>query len=183
MLKKFTEGCVFGCGFAFSTIALYCLVIYMFFGSFIQSTRYITPKNLPSTQSNHSQAEIYQPDSVEKNEKPFHDLNAEEQIQKASVIALAKYEKADDGKMKAIITEFLKKNPNTEIYYNVGDEYTSSSYYPSDKHGHGDGVVIFFVGSPAEMRMSMSYRGDRITGLSDIPIKLFREKCAPVASS
>jgi hypothetical protein len=42
---------------------------------------------------------------------------------------------------------------------------------------YGDGVVIFFTGSPASMSMSMSFSGDRIHGLGDIPLQLFKQKC------
>jgi hypothetical protein len=108
-------------------------------------------------------------------EEPFHELGAEEQIKEATVIALARYERADDGRMKAIIREFLKKQPNTTIYYNVGDEYAPSSYFPKEGMNYGDGVVIFFTGSPASM--SMSFSGDRIHGLGDIPLQLFKQKC------
>ncbi len=79
--------------------------------------------------------------------------------------------------MKAIIKEFLKKEPDTTIYYSVGDEYKDSSYCPSQNTKYGDGVVISFVGSPATMRMSMSYSGGRIHSLGDIPMELFKEKC------
>ena len=109
--------------------------------------------------------------------KQFHELGIDEQIKKASVIALARYERASDGQMKAIVKEFPKKEPDVQLYYSVGDEYRPSSYYPREKTHYGDGVVIFFAGSPATMRMSMTYSGDRIHGLGDIPIELFRKKC------
>jgi hypothetical protein len=184
MFKKFIEGAVFGFGF----ILIIVLAWFAFSYYFISSSR-SPDENLPSYRINTTPEGLPKPKNqptteyFEKDGKQFHELSIEEKIQKTSVIALAKYEKADDGKMKAIITEFLKKDPNTEIYYKVGDEYSSSSYYPRDKHDHGDGVVIFFVGSPAEMRSAMSYRGDRITGLSDIPIKLFKEKCEAAPST
>ena len=90
---------------------------------------------------------------------------------------MARFEPTADGRKKAIIRQFLKKAPDTTIYYSVGDEYPVASYYPSEGPMHGDGVIVFFVGSPAEMRMSMSYTGDRIQGLGDIPIELFKKKC------
>jgi hypothetical protein len=104
-------------------------------------------------------------------------LGLEEQIRQASVIALAKYEKSPDGKMKAVIRELLKKESGTTIYYSIGDEYPSSSYYPSENRSYGDGVVIFFTGSPARMGMSMTFTGNRISGMGDLPVELFRKKC------
>lgn len=118
-----------------------------------------------------------QTEGMEKPGKPFHELSLDDQIKQASVIAIAKYEKSSDGKMKAILKEFLKKEPGTTIYYNIGDEYPGSSYYPKENTMYGDGVIIFFTGSPATMKMSMTYSGDRIRGLGDIPIELFRKKC------
>src|SRR5688572_25529893 len=107
----------------------------------------------------------------------FHELPLEEQIRAASVIALVRYEPASGGKVKAVIKEFLKKDPGVELHYNIGDEYAHASHYAGGGSDHGDGVIVFFVGSPAEMRMSTTYSGDRIRGLGDIPLELFREKC------
>ena len=90
---------------------------------------------------------------------------------------MAVYEPSSDGKMKAIIKEFLKKKPGTIIYYQVGDEYPAASYYPQEGIEHGDGVIIFFTGSPAKMKMSVTFSDGRICGLSDIPIDLFKKKC------
>lgn len=166
MLKKFTDGLIFGAGFAIS-----CMVIF-FSASFLI---------LPMFMSKH----IEYPTGIEQSNVvaqshpsiPFHDLGLEEQIKQSSVIALAKFEPAPDGQMKAIIKEFLKKDPGVTIYYNIGDEHPSSSYYLQKDVGHGDGLVIFFTGSPANMKMSMSYSGDRIQGLGDIPVELFKKKC------
>jgi hypothetical protein len=57
------------------------------------------------------------------------------------------------------------------------DEYSAASYYPKQGTSHGDGIVIFFDGSPAMMRLSMSYSGDRIQSLGDMPLELLRAKC------
>jgi hypothetical protein len=178
MLKKFTEGLLFGGGFGISFLALWYVAAYlitpMFVGSQIEQVANKHLSNLDSkTQSSISRI----PEALRESGPPFHELKLEEQIKKASVIALAKYEPAPDGKMKATIKEFLKKEPGVTLYYNVGDEYASSSYYPKDRTSYGDGLVIFFVGSPAEMRMSMSYEGDRIRGLGDLPLELLKKKC------
>jgi hypothetical protein len=177
MFKKFIEGLVFGCGFSISFVALSLVATFA-----------IAPM-LTSNLSQHAENQILEkgantysgisPETkvLPEDGKQFHELSVEEQIQKASVIALARFEKADDGKMKAIIKEFLKKDPNVVIHYNIGDEYPSWSYYPSDNNNRGDGAVIFFVGSPATMQMSVGYTGDRISGLADLPVELFKKKC------
>ena len=79
--------------------------------------------------------------------------------------------------MKAVIKEFLKKDPEVTFHYEIGDEYPSASFYPKPGTDRGDGLVAFFVGSPAEMRLSMTYSGDQISGLGDLPLELFRKKC------
>ncbi|MBZ2190350.1 hypothetical protein K8B33_14665 [Alcanivorax sp. JB21] len=109
--------------------------------------------------------------------RPFYELPLEEQIEQASVIAVAEYKEGSDGRMRAIITDILKKEPGTVSYYDVGDEHPGSSYYPMEGRSHGDGVILFFTGSPARMSVSMTYRGERISSLGDMPLSLFREKC------
>jgi len=178
MLKKFAEGLVFGCGFGISFIALWYVAAYliapMFLGSQIEQ---VANGQLSEPDANTQSYIARSPETHHQSGPPFHELKIEEQLKESSVIALAKFEPSSDGKMKAIIKEFLKKEPGVELYYNVGDEYASSSYYPKDKTSYGDGLVIFFVGSPATMKMAMTYEGDRIRGLGDIPLELFKKKC------
>lgn len=166
MLRKLLEGFVFGVGFS-----LACVLVAVF----------VTPQLMPiSFRSNERPSSVEGQDlsSTPGHEQPqFHELSVEEQIKQASVIVLARYERAPDGKMKAVIREFLKKDPNTVIHYKIGDEYSSASFYPSEGKDYGEGVVVFFVGSPASMRLSVTYSGDRIRGLADIPVELFRKKC------
>ena len=110
-------------------------------------------------------------------EKPFHELTLEEKIKTASFIALAEYQKTSSGKLVPVIKEFLKEDPDSVIYYKVGDEYKTYGG-PQDPNIYTDQkMIIFFVGSPASMRYSTTYTGDRINSLGDIPEKLLREKC------
>jgi hypothetical protein len=175
MMRRFMDGLVFGAGFAISFVLLWYAAAY-----------WITPALTTSRidQINRELSEQGPPlqrhdrrESVGVEGKPFHEMGIEEQIKASSVIALARYEKAPDGKMRAIIKEFLKRDPQATIYYDVGDEYPHASHYPKENTGYGDGTIIFFVGSPARMTMSMTFSGDRISGLGDLPLVLFREKC------
>lgn len=175
MSKKFTEGLIFGAGFGISFIAISYIAAYliypMFMGGQLKSGK--TPSSVSEIQTPAlKNAQISTNDGI-----PFHQLKLEEQIEKSSVIAIAKYEPSSDGKMKAIIKEFLKKEPGVIIYYQIGDEYQASSYYPKENTNYGDGIVMFFTGSPATMRMSMTYSGNRIHSLGDIPLELFKKKC------
>ena len=166
MLKKFTDGLIFGAGFAIS-----CMVLLFLFGSLIFPMFVSKHIDYP-TDIEQSNVEAHSQPSI-----PFHELGLEDQIKQSSVIALAKFEPAPDGKMKAILKEFLKKDLGVTLYYNIGDEHASSSYYPKENRSHGDGLVIFFTGSPANMKLAMSYSGDRIHGLGDLPMELLRKKC------
>lgn len=178
MFKKFTEGLVFGGGFGISFVLVWYIAAYLIYPMFVG------PQVQKSISKQLSEIESKAPPSVSSRShafetpgKPFHELSPYDQIKQASVIAIAKYEKSPDGKMKAIIKELLKKEPGTTIYYNIGDEFPGSSYYPKENTMYGDGVIIFFTGSPATMNMSMTYSGDRIRSLGDMPIELFRKKC------
>ena len=159
MLKRFFGGLFAGAGFAVGIvlIGVFALGLWRPFG--------VAPF-LPS---------IGTPSGYTPN---FHELPIEEQIQKSSVIALARFERGPDGSQKAIITEVLKQTPGTVFYYKIGDEYPEGRHYPTQRERLSDGLIIFFEGSPANTRMSMTYSGERIRSLGDMPLALLREKCA-----
>ena len=105
----------------------------------------------------------------------FYEWPLEKQIDAASVIALAKYQK-DGDRMKCVLSEILKQAPDTKFYYNIGDEFRQCSHYSKAGESRGDGQIIFFVGNPAQMRYSSTFRGDRLTGLGDMPFDLLRKQ-------
>lgn len=166
MLRKFVEGLVFGVGAAIAFLAIGMLGTSMMFSTFV--THRSGGPDAMHTTTRHID---------ERGEVPFYELPFEEQIKQASVIAIAKYEPAEDGRMKAVLKEFLKKNDGALFHYDIGEEYQPSSYYPKEGTSYGDGIVIFFTGSPAMMTKAMTYSGDRIPSLGDMPMKLFRDKC------
>ncbi|MGP8033270.1 MAG: hypothetical protein ACLPQ6_03915 [Steroidobacteraceae bacterium] len=118
------------------------------------------------------------PASMRGSQGNFVDLSTlplEKQIEAASVIVITRYRK-DGDRHVCIISEILKQAPGTTFYYAVGDEFAEMSYYPKEGESHGDGQLMYFVGSPAEFRYSTSIQGDRITGLGGMPLDLFRAK-------
>lgn len=161
---------VFGAGFAIA----FLLVGWVVLGLLLPKT--VTPgEPLPA---------FYGPSISFKEpfEEPFSDLTLEAKIEKSSVIALIRYEPSLDGKsMRAIFEELLKKEPDTTFPYEVGDEFPRGSFYPEGEANHKEGMVVFFTGSPAAFRMSTTYSGDRIVGLENIPLELFRKKLNPGA--
>ncbi len=168
MIRKFFEGIVFGAGFTVSAFAI----------SFVATSflsHYSTVSSVPVSTGFPAEAS-----RVERKTNQYidiSDMSIDEKIENSSVIALARYEDGEGGIKKAVIREFLKKSEGTTVYYDVGDEYKDSSYHQKDGVTYGDGLIIFFFGSPAEMRYSISYSGERISGLADIPLEIFREKC------
>lgn len=177
MIKRFLHGLIFGFGFC---VAVGIFLYFWLNVGFVSKTY----TSEPTEYTRPSSIEI--PDEL-KNTNPdnlnellgtsFRELTLEERIENSSVVALAEFVPEADGRMRAVISEILKQEEGTVFYYEVGDEYTEASYYKQDKVDKGEGLVIFFVGSPAKKKMSMTYRGNRITGLGDLPIALLREKC------
>ncbi len=104
----------------------------------------------------------------------FHDWPVKKQIQTASVIVIARYE-TEGKKLKCVISEILKKAPDTDFYYQVGDEYERGSHYMRADTTYGDGKIIFFTGSPASMKYSCSFTGDRVMSLGGMPFDELRE--------
>lgn len=165
MVRKLLEGLVFGAGSAVAFVIVGWLAVTLLFTSDFGPKEGVSYSLNPPVGAD--------PGYVSN----FGELSIEEKIEKSTVIALARFEPSADGRVKAVFSEFLKRNPDTEFYYKIGDEYPSAAYYPKEHVNYGDGLVIFFVGSPARDQMSMSYSGNRIRGLADIPIELFRDKC------
>ena len=104
----------------------------------------------------------------------FDRRSPESRVQSASVIAIAKWDKAGST-LRCIVSEILKQAPDAAFYYKVGDEISSLNQRVSGNTDYGDGQVLFFTGSPARLEETVAYRGDRVTGLGDIPISNLRE--------
>ena len=175
MLNRFLKGLVFGSGFSLAFLVLSYLGITFILPNFLGSQEF------EITSNKNSEYDVHEGENrslVQKKIKlPFHELGVDDLIFHSSVIALAEYKPKKNGKIRAIITEIIKKEEGTDFYYEVGDEYHNSSFYPKENTTHGDGLIIFFTGSPSSMRMSMTYSGGRISSLGNIPIKLLRQKC------
>ena len=105
----------------------------------------------------------------------FHALPPEKQIEAASAIVIAKYEKEGD-RNKCVMSEVLKLAPGTKLYYKVGDEFPHCSHDIKPNENRGDGQIMFFVGNPAQFRYSSSFSGDRLRAMGDMPIELLRKQ-------
>ncbi len=171
-LKRFTEGLLFGAGFAISFTVVWYVAAYVVYPVTVG------PKieKEANKQLSEFNSKIVPPEVRREMERPFHEMGPEESIEAASATALAKYEPGPDGRMKAVITEFLKKELDAKVPYDIGDEYPRGSYYPKENVSRGDALLLFFKRSPFPGTSSMAIYHDRIAGLSDMPMELFRKK-------
>jgi hypothetical protein len=103
----------------------------------------------------------------------FHDLPPDEMVKQASAILLTQWRKVD-GEVKQIVTEILKHRPGTTLYYSVGDEYEPPGSRPQE-YITGNGNVVFMEDSPASMRFSCSYSGERVASFGDMPLTKLRQ--------
>jgi hypothetical protein len=102
--------------------------------------------------------------------KQFHELTSEKKIQYASVILLTKHVKEPSGRTKSIISEIVKQKPGTELLYRVGGEYPTYRDREPNAESVGDGEIVLMVGSPADMRESSSYTGDRLGSMGGMTL-------------
>lgn len=158
------------------TIAIWALtaVIAVFVGMYLAAyIPYFSFATSSVTES--AQPQPVPPSRAEFRYENLHALPLEKQIEAASVIAVAKYEK-DGERNKCVIAEILKQAPDTKFYYRVGDEFRQCSHYPKPGESRGDGQLMFFVGDPADFRYSTTFHGDRVGSLGDMPLELLRKQ-------
>ncbi|MCW8930501.1 MAG: hypothetical protein OQL19_09715 [Gammaproteobacteria bacterium] len=178
MYKKFTEGLIFGAGFGISFIALWYAAVYLLNPLLMSSSEeHIVNNKLSSIESETKKSISEKLEQLNSNYQSFRELGPDEQIKEASVIFKAVYVLSSNGKMKAIIKEIYKQNPNIIFHYKVGNEYPHSSYYPKEDTNYGEGIIVLLSGNPARMNRSLSVYYNRIPGLGDMPVKFFKNKC------
>lgn len=171
-LKRFTEGLLFGAGFAISFTVVWYVAAYVIFPATVG------PKieKEANKQLSEYNSKVVPPEVRREMERPFHEMGPEESIAAASAIALAKYEPAPDGRMKAVVTEFLKKELDAKVPYDIGDEYSSGSYYPKENVSRGEALLLFSKTRRSQEQVPWPFYHDRIAGLGDMPMELFRKK-------
>jgi hypothetical protein len=109
----------------------------------------------------------------------FHARRVPSKVERATAILLTRRE-SRGGKHVAVVSEFVKKAPGVELYYEVGDEYSPFAHAPAPECDdcEGDGEVVFFTGNPAMMRESVSYRDGRVDSLGGMPLDELRRLAA-----
>src|SRR5574340_920827 len=76
--------------------------------------------------------------------------SVEAKISQSTVILLTE-NRQDQGKLKAVIKEILKRKDGTEFNYAVGDDFPELSITPKEQVSYGEGAVVLLAGSPAMM--------------------------------
>lgn len=168
IMRKFRDGVIFGTGFGVSFITLWGVFSYFISPHLVTANIQAINSEINSFNPPPSSIKTLEPSTN------FHELNIEQKIEKSSVILLAEYKQAKDGKFRVIIKEFIKAPKDTKFYYSIGEEYENSSFYPEKGVGYGEGEIMFFIGSPATLVSSMTHENNRIRGLGNMPIDLIR---------
>lgn len=167
MLKKFLLGIVFGTGFTIAVLCLY--TVWMF---------YVLPPLLTQNMS----SEVTITENTEKknlypNTPNFHELSVDEMVEKSTAILTVRYEEGENGNYKSIVEDILRKDDGIELYYRVGEVYEEDSHYKITDNHIPKRAIVFMQGSPASMRFSTTFSGERIRGLGGISLSLLKEKC------
>jgi len=102
----------------------------------------------------------------------FHDWPVERRVASASAIVMTKH-RIEGEDLISTVSEVLKLEPGTALYYDVGAEYKRRK--TAKRTSYGDGEVVFFTGSPAQMRYSVTCSAGRCEGLGGIPLDTLRK--------
>ena len=179
MVKKFLDGLAFGAGFGISIVAIWVFASWV--GSQLVSPPVISDTASPSAELRDQDGGTAVEDSPFAIAERTSSLSPEERIAEANEIALVKYEESDDGLMRSIISEILKKDPDTELGLDVGEEFFRMSFYPEPNERRADAEILFLADPSGKSWSSMPIYGTRIPGLGNMPLDLFREKIEEVA--
>ena len=158
-MRKFINGIIYGLGFGIGTLFVFWI-----------SLNFLTPKFLPSEEFRTSENAELSDEKVS-----FYELKLEDKLKNSSAILLIEYQKSEDGRYLAIVSEIFKLEEGIKFYYEVGDEHVSSSYYPEENVRYGEGQIQFYFGSPATMKSSASIYGGRVKTFGDIKVSQIKE--------
>jgi hypothetical protein len=105
----------------------------------------------------------------------FHARPVEEKIRRATAILVTRVEKTAVAP-RELVAEIVKLKPGVRLYYKVGDEFERPSHLTSGAcEDCGDrGRVVFMLGNPATMAYAVTFQGDRLAALGNLPLAEFR---------
>ena len=109
----------------------------------------------------------------------FYQLSLDEKIKRSSIVLRTEYV---DG--TETLVELLKRDEDTEFFYEIGDEFDPFEGYRDTTVDYGEGNIVFLAGSPADLKMSMSYSENRIPEQDGTTLDVLRAKCgAPTVAA
>lgn len=154
----FKKGLMFGAGFTVAAIIVGYVFVFLFGGVIFQTGQ---PPTGPSSYT------TYGSNSLEGK-------TLEKKIDISTAIFITKFNETENGFVTAVVTEVLKSSPGVNLKYTAGDIYPNASYYKEDSVRHGDGVIIFYSGTPGRQQQTYNYSNGRIGGLNNMPLDLFK---------
>jgi hypothetical protein len=155
MFKTFIRGIVFGAGFSIS------LIIIMFIAKEILINDLESKYDNPTFQSNYEE---------------WHKLSDDEQLKKATAIAIIRYSDSEEGS-KIGTVEQIYTDDSVTLNIKVGDSYPSLKYYPrGDSLRERSGVLVVFRDSPPIEQSTLYLYDDRVAAYGDMPVEIAIKK-------
>ena len=89
-------------------------------------------------------------------------LSFEDRVERATLVLIAE-NRTEGGMIRAYIKEELRRKPGTAFEFSVGAEYPPIARTPEPNTSYGEGVLLLFAGSPAELQESVSIHGGNVS--------------------
>ncbi len=90
--------------------------------------------------------------------------------------------KVINGELHSEIREILLLRPGVTFDHKVGEAYPLPLQAHDTAVHHGDGQLVFFTGSPANFKESVTVYDGRVTAFDDMPLDTLRAKILTSAS-
>jgi hypothetical protein len=160
MIKKLLQGFMFGCGFTVAMILISWIISFADF-SFTSEPKLTSSGELANYEEKAN----------------WRELNPSNKIEKASGLALLRFNEGKGKKMEAYVEKVFTKDESVKLPVEVGQRIESADYYAQDGYSRNrNGVLLIYSDNPPkEMEGTYLYE-DRLIGLQDMPLNLFIEK-------
>lgn len=153
MIKTFIKGLVFGAGFSISVLIIF------FFAKELLIKNMEDKSTIPASHSSE-----------------WHQLSNDEQLKKATAIALIRYSDSKDGSKIAFV-EKIYTDKSIKLDLKPGDPYSNLRYYPrKDSFRERTGVLVLFRDSPPIEQSTLYLYDDRVAAYGDMPIDIAIQK-------
>ncbi|WP_444957313.1 hypothetical protein [Microbulbifer sp. ZKSA002] len=108
---------------------------------------------------------------------PLWKMGIDKRIEAATAIIATEFKEGENGNLTEIVSEVLKLDDGVDLHFKVGDVYNEKIENEAGiRKNKISGQIIFMAGNPAKMVIAGSYAGDKIGGMSGLPIKALKQK-------